>query len=228
MSIWTRRRKSRKRLRALEDEEAAAARQFGLDPEEVRGPIPFIPRYFPGTVPPSPPPYEPSASDDGHARSTTAETSSVSNNNSTTHIIAPIPRRIAPPETSQLESTPPVSIAAASIMNRSLTSSGRRTSILSYGDVAIPYKEAEESPVVSHSQPPPGLIPPPEEETPIMRSRPSSRHSRRSFTQPRAAARREDDMSDTENGVLLPPAATTAPVVIADKVSYRDESPDRL
>jgi len=113
-SIWSRRRKSRMRAKVLEDAERENARRFGLE-EDYRGPIPFVPRYFPGTIPPSPPPYE--GAPGGEARL------GLPNGDATTTTTT------SGPETSMAFSTPPVSIPS-SLLNSPMVSL-RRSSLIS-------------------------------------------------------------------------------------------------
>ncbi|KAI0075152.1 hypothetical protein K474DRAFT_1709220 [Panus rudis PR-1116 ss-1] len=69
LSLYRRRRAAARRdrrLRATRSEVASISESFHTDASEdgppMQGPAPFVPRYFPGTVPVAPPPYVPSSS----------------------------------------------------------------------------------------------------------------------------------------------------------------------
>lgn len=61
ISIYYRRVRSARRLRRERDNESLHT-EGSEDSPRMHGPAPFVPRYFPGTVPTAPPPYIPSTS----------------------------------------------------------------------------------------------------------------------------------------------------------------------
>lgn len=126
ISICRRRRRSTRRL--LRDRERQSdAQSFHTDasddPPSMEGPAPFIPRYFPGTVPVAPPPYITPASMEGPTTSSY-------------HVLPLIPSsHRAPPaaaldaahDTEPLDIPPPFSVAVSSPVPPVLVDAMRQT-----------------------------------------------------------------------------------------------------
>ncbi|KAI0270583.1 hypothetical protein BC834DRAFT_521251 [Gloeopeniophorella convolvens] len=212
-SIYRRRRRSAHRQR---HEMGSDAQSFHTDASEdgppMQGPAPFVPRYFPGTVPIAPPPYIGPADDPLLPR--------ISDTSSTTsyhHIPPPLPfTHRAPPsaallathDAEPLDIPPPFSVAVSSPVSPVLANVAPQ-SISRIPPPGFEEDEETEQTEVAPILPAEPLPPPPRHPRP---SRPNSLRSTRSSTSASLrevtetlALRAESSGSETDDP--LPPAS---------------------